>query len=1210
MLLNHRFRKQGGFTMSKKVCLFLGIFVVLLLSYTKSTPLMAEDPQYEAQIGNAYFLTLSSALSSSIDGDTVYVLKNITATQTLVVSGNKSITLSSSINSIFTIYKGKAGPIINVLSGATLSVENLILDGNNANLDGSFFDIGTNTVGANLNIKSGTIIRNNKSTNGAAAIQLRLGILSIEDGLITANTSNYGIGAIYVATNATFNLSGGHIYDNNTVNSDNAGISIAGGANFNLSGNPQIYDNTSNKNGNDRDIRFIDTTTDVNFTVNGNYTGNIHIWSDKYYHRLNIIGEISEGHFLTSGLINNNRDPFLHGKISGANLMWEYDFTNTTVLSYPTTTTVGSIQQTAIGAQSVIRNIDLAVLTLENYSIEFDGYVENETIISYTLLDDSNGIIKLDYDMPLLSDSSYEWTLHASPTITQSGSISGIHSALPGFSIDQLVLPVLNDTDYTVDYTSPTTTVSGKLSFTYTDINRSMVTFVIDLIDIDSIDYSYNQIEFYGRDSYQYLVLPVTEIPNETTVWLNGSNEIITQSLNPEMEYHVYVKLLVSDGDISPFVGYTIITPSMTSYLLTVSKNEAILEIESYSVINPNPSDEIIDIKVQSILDIENAASIDEVNTIVTNSKIAMDMQRLTEKRIDAKMELDEFITNVDNPSESMLEIINNAKSMIDSLNSISTIENLVNQTMTDVLAQPLIEAKEASIDELEFYLNEMIEPSDVVIGIINDAILIINSALDSSQFSDIINIAKSDVYAQLLLEYISIKINELDAYLSQINQPSQSVVDIVTLAKNDLANITLIENITPLFDQVMIAIDAQILIDEKSNSIAEIDDYVATLLDYLPLTPEIQTLKTEMIAAINVADSILVLSTTISEYHNWIETQVVYERLADELVSVYNQYANDQSYEYSPSGLDALNHIFNAVSESISNPVLTITEKIALLEEAIVAFDDVPIVHSGSISPNNPSLDETTLSPSDFYVSVSNTAGMDKDLRVVVIHIEEMSLQDDIYKAIDLGHVFPNFSTLTIKALQKKLSNQVIFAEIDVKLIDQDDKEITDFSIDELYEVSLLLPLEFRSRENIRVIYLNNDGIEVFDTLRNGNWITYQTNHFSYFYLIGDPIPGDPNTFFDYLNLWWVIILLSVLIILECGYIYRIKSKHYEHKSYSIGLPILLIIIPVHAYVIILIECFIILLLASYIIFIWLNQKHLRELNQIDQQSSDTNEK
>ena len=89
-------------------------------------------------------------------------------------------------------------------------------------------------------------------------------------------------------------------------------------------------------------------------------------------------------------------------------------------------------------------------------------------------------------------------------------------------------------------------------------------------------------------------------------------------------------------------------------------------------------------------------------------------------------------------------------------------------------------------------------------------------------------------------------------------------------------------------------------------------------------------------------------------------------------------------------------------------------------------------------------------MSPSDFYVSVSNTAGMDKDLRVVVIHIEEMSLQDDIYKAIDLGHVFPNFSTLTIQALQKKLSNQVIFAEIDVKLIDQDDKEITDFSIDD----------------------------------------------------------------------------------------------------------------------------------------------------------------
>ena len=84
------------------------------------------------------------------------------------------------------------------------------------------------------------------------------------------------------------------------------------------------------------------------------------------------------------------------------------------------------------------------------------------------------------------------------------------------------------------------------------------------------------------------------------------------------------------------------------------------------------------------------------------------------------------------------------------------------------------------------------------------------------------------------------------------------------------------------------------------------------------------------------------------------------------------------------------------------------------------------------------------------------------------------------------------------------------------------------------VYKVSILLPEAFRERTNIRVIYMDDNGVEIFDTLRTDDWITFETSHFSNFYLIGDTILGDPEH--GYTNLWWIINSLALIILVLLG--------------------------------------------------------------------------
>lgn len=120
----------------------------------------------------------------------------------------------------------------------------------------------------------------------------------------------------------------------------------------------------------------------------------------------------------------------------------------------------------------------------------------------------------------------------------------------------------------------------------------------------------------------------------------------------------------------------------------------------------------------------------------------------------------------------------------------------------------------------------------------------------------------------------------------------------------------------------------------------------------------------------------------------------------------------------------------------------------------------------------------------------------------------------------------------------------------------------------------------------------MNEDNIEVFGTTRNDDWITFTTDHFSSYYLIGDPINEEESPLTEHINLWWVIILLTVVIILEVIWIIW-KSDRNAKQLNSFVLSILAIIIPTNAYLIIAILAAIIILLALYIVYLYIAGKN-----------------
>ena len=137
---------------------------------------------------------------------------------------------------------------------------------------------------------------------------------------------------------------------------------------------------------------------------------------------------------------------------------------------------------------------------------------------------------------------------------------------------------------------------------------------------------------------------------------------------------------------------------------------------------------------------------------------------------------------------------------------------------------------------------------------------------------------------------------------------------------------------------------------------------------------------------------------------------------------------------------------------------------------------------------------------------SVANEKGFEDDISLIIVQVKlQVEQSTNIEKFVDEEKlkIYNNWIS------SSKLKDQMIFGQLEIKLVDGNGNPVDENTYTGTYIVKFLLPTEMREFKNIRVVYLNTTTnlVEVFNTSRDGDWITFETDHFSTFNLLGDPI-------------------------------------------------------------------------------------------------------
>ena len=193
--------------------------------------------------------------ASEIRADTPWAL-HVSGTPTAPtsnISGNALIDVSSTIGNLAIIGEGDGatidanskGRVLNVASGANVTIKDITLKGGNATSGGCIYM----NSGSSVTIKTGTSITGNNASQKGGGIYSDGGTLTINGGTISSNTissprasgDDGGIG-IYIK-GGSMTMTGGEISANNkTDNAQTAsyirggGIRLAGGTQFQMSG--------------------------------------------------------------------------------------------------------------------------------------------------------------------------------------------------------------------------------------------------------------------------------------------------------------------------------------------------------------------------------------------------------------------------------------------------------------------------------------------------------------------------------------------------------------------------------------------------------------------------------------------------------------------------------------------------------------------------------------------------------------------------------------------------------------------------------------------------------------------------------------------------------------------------------------------------------------------------------------------------------------
>ena len=217
---------------------------------------------------DAPYQTLNKAYSKAENTATIYVMDNVTATDTLNMNKAKNITITSCTKESNTscptstansIIRGSSltNKVINQDAG-TLKLETITIDGNNVSTSNPMIYIKSTT-----NINNNTTIQNAISSGDGGAIYNNGGTLNISGGTITNNTAERGGGIFSVGGKLRFNS--GEVSHNST-SSTGAGIWTT--SDFVMNGGT-VNDNASGYIGGGIHCTYsVPTQTECNMTIN------------------------------------------------------------------------------------------------------------------------------------------------------------------------------------------------------------------------------------------------------------------------------------------------------------------------------------------------------------------------------------------------------------------------------------------------------------------------------------------------------------------------------------------------------------------------------------------------------------------------------------------------------------------------------------------------------------------------------------------------------------------------------------------------------------------------------------------------------------------------------------------------------------------------------------------------------------------------------
>jgi hypothetical protein len=173
---------------------------------------------------------------------TITVTEDCVVDKPTTIAG--SVTIKSGGNTPRTIKRGTAGSLITVTEGATLTLENIIIDGGKNGVwadgvEGSLVDLGN---GAILIMSDDAVLQNNIAPHGGGVFMRHGSEFYMNGGIIRNNTANDFGGGVFVNDASKFTMTAGAI-NGNTAGIIGGGVAVWGGE-FTLSGG-MICDNTA-----------------------------------------------------------------------------------------------------------------------------------------------------------------------------------------------------------------------------------------------------------------------------------------------------------------------------------------------------------------------------------------------------------------------------------------------------------------------------------------------------------------------------------------------------------------------------------------------------------------------------------------------------------------------------------------------------------------------------------------------------------------------------------------------------------------------------------------------------------------------------------------------------------------------------------------------------------------------------------------------------